>query len=664
MTSWAGNVGESREPVGFLSALWLRGTWKRRAGMTVAAAALAVAATPVVLVAVGTYLPLRRQRDRRRGWQALSVAGGGVVLLWPSQTLFWRAWVWVLGFEGLDAAAVLGGTVVAVVTGALLGAAYFLADQRYREGVPVGGDIATEARIRAEGARRRRSASRRTRMAYSGGRPENPVMRKAVDLAAPPLVTKHGLVVGPFLRGDLTRFCRRGSLVLPLGSTEVKHLVVLGTTGTGKSEFVWRVAEHDLVSRVAGLGGQLVYLNAKQTAPEQSSAIRLSRIAKGFDVDVRALIRDHSGFDMLRGSISDQRGKLLAIERFGDDYWRHVSNILASLVLDLRSATRQPVSSLPQLVHSLNAPTLKQLAKEYPDAETLLDSLNSQAMWGALTRYASVALTLQGYLAGPSEGGWSWEDADVAVCDLPSGTDRQAAASLMRVMLLDLQQYLSSPRRPRDGFGKYLPVTVVLEELSALDDDPIIGRAVLDLMERGRSLNVRVIVVAQDDLGLGDERARTAILGSGTIAAFRVPARAEEVANMGGTYRRTESSGAYSGWIASGHDVGSQRNQYSFRVHPDELRQLGLGECWVMHQGRSAKAYTLQPPSFFDESPAPAELVEALYQAEMPAAVRYAPSTTLPAVPMQARAVEERSAAVGIAEVDEQPTARGWDDED
>ena len=646
-----GNVAESREPVGLLSSAFLRAGWWWRLGIIAGAAGVLAAATPVVLVAAATHLPLRRLRDRRRGWQVMSVGALAVLILWPSQTMYWRAWVWVLGFDGLDAAAIVGGSVVAVATGVLIGGLYFTVDQRYREGVPVGGDIATEARVRAEGARRRRSATARTLIAYGGGVPDNPIIRGVAHLAAPSMVTRHGLVVGPFLRGDLTRFERRGSLVLPLDSAEIRHLVVIGTTGTGKSEFVWRLVEHDVRSRVAK-GGQLVYLNAKQTAPIQSSAIRLSRITAGRDLTVRALIRDHSGFDMLRGSLTDQRGKLLAIERFGDDYWRHVSNVLASLVLDLKAATSRPVSSLPQLVHSLNAPTLRQLAKEYPDAETLLESMNTAGMWGALTRYASVALTLQGYLAGIAEGGWSWEDTDVAVCDLPSGTDRQAAASLMRIMLLDLAQYISSPRRPRGSDGSYLPLTLVLEELSALDDDPIIGRAVLDLMERGRGLNVRVIVVAQDDLGLGDERARAAILGSGTLTVFRVPARAEKLAGLAGTYRRTESSAAYSGWITSGHDVGSQRDQHSFRVHPDELRQLGLGELWVIHQGQAGKAYALQAPSYFDRTPAAEDLMAALYAAETPAALAYQPARA----EMPAKEREPVDGRVGLVAVDDEPT--------
>src|SRR5699024_1729289 len=106
-------------------------------------------------------------------------------------------------------------------------------------------------------------------------------------------------------------------------------------------------------------------------------------------------------------------------------------------------------------------------------AAKLLDMIDQRSWAGAVQRYASDALDLNGWAGGESAGGFAIEDAQVTAIDLPTSTEPKAARMLLRLLLSDLEAYLSHSRRPRRSDGSPVPLTVVLEELSALDADPV-----------------------------------------------------------------------------------------------------------------------------------------------------------------------------------------------
>jgi hypothetical protein len=105
-------------------------------------------------------------------------------------------------------------------------------------------------------------------------------------------------------------------------------------------------------------------------------------------------------------------------------------------------------------------------------------------------------------------------------------------------VLKDLWAYLGSPP-PRGPDGRYRPLLVVLEELSALDDDPVIGRAVVNAMERGRSARTRFVPVVQGPSGLGDDRTIDSVLTNATTISFRQISEAQRIAEL---------AGAVTGW--------------------------------------------------------------------------------------------------------------------
>src|SRR5205814_9133442 len=122
-----------------------------------------------------------------------------------------------------------------------------------------------------------------------------------------------------------------------------------------------------------------------------------------------------------------------------------------------------------------------------------------------------------------------------------------AARMLLRWVLTDLFAYRTGPRRPRGPDGRPRPLTVILEELSALDDDPVIMRQVVNAMERARAAGARFVIVAQGPSGLGDDRTQDAVLTNATVVTFRQISEAQRVSDLAGTQTRLEASGAYEG---------------------------------------------------------------------------------------------------------------------
>jgi hypothetical protein len=108
------------------------------------------------------------------------------------------------------------------------------------------------------------------------------------------------------------------------------------------------------------------------------------------------------------------------------------------------------------------------------------------------------------------------------------------------------------------------------------------------LLERLRSFGVGVVIASQSVEGLHDdpgERAR--LLGSAsTVIAHRL-ADPEAVAGRAGTVQRAERSHQLDQLGATG--MGSLRIQETYRIDPNDLRNLPPGVAWITTAGRALK---------------------------------------------------------------------------
>jgi hypothetical protein len=582
--------GGVSSPRGIMASATFRRSWWSLlpAGLAV----FCLVALPVILVpAALVWAMLRRHPDRLASWLTMLAAAPEVMLVGMLGVDYRSSWTAVLGalMHGRTvassdvAAAVLWG----VSLGPILGAAWWRVDQFWRETAPMAGPAERARREAVEAARRRRTVHVVQDTAHAGRAPR-PLVCAARPLAVP-LTYGGDPVLGLRLAGDLAWPAQRTPVghLLTLPRSAVHHLVVLGATGAGKSEIVWRVVE----STIRRGREQVIYVNAKEPSPGREPSLRLAAVAAASGRSCRVLVKEAGPWNTMRGTPDKIRQRLLNTEEWTEPYYMHASNVLLALALDLHHAAGEPLRTLPDLVWGLRRERLEELASSDPRAAELVELMSDATVEGSVLRWASQTLMMRGWIGADEDGAWSWEDAEVIGVDLPTSTEPDAARALLRAMLTDLEGWITDPsRRPFDpATGRPRPLTLVIEELSALDADPVLGRRVVNLVERARGADVRVIVVAQGPSGLGDERAVEALLTNCAVVSCRQTdgAAVERLAGLSGTEEREEASVAYRGNVRASE--GSIRVQHAYRVNPNRFRRLGTGEVIVMFAGQWAQ---------------------------------------------------------------------------
>lgn len=317
-------------------------------------------------------------------------------------------------------------------------------------------------------------------------------------------------------------------------------------------------------------------------------------------------------YDPFRGSIDQVRQRMMSAEVFTEPHYKGGTGVLLQLALTVMADEGRPATSLWEVLQTLaDRERMVQLAAREPLAAAVLEHIDPRAYSGTVQRYAFAAIELAKWTAPQALGGWSFEDADVIHMDLPTATEKGSATMLLRWVLTDLQAYLAGPRRLRDAEGNPRPLLLTLEEFSALDRDPIVGQVSVDLAERARSARGRVIIVAQDPMGLGDEQTRSRLLTNGMNVVFRQVTGADDLAKHAGTVEVPEGSVTYAGRGGlSVEDEGRVSSRERPKVHPNELRTLDTGECFIIHGGRAAKLRVALNGGHYGTRPVPEWVTE------------------------------------------------------
>lgn len=574
-----------------------KATMQRKALMkavsVLVALALAFVALPMLLMSLVVAAVLLRWPDRFYGRLAavlgLIPSVGGLLLLggyWEAYTAIWAGEV--------TFGNVLTCLVFAVAFAPLLGSLAARVWRTRREAAPLAGPAEVTRREELEDARRTSTAQTVQKWAHLPGEGRmgtaRQVLAKQQSISAG---EKRGPYLGRYLRGDLGdgwRSKRGKSALFPVKAVPYPSVTVLGSSGTGKSETVMRLAEW---AQEQEQESQVIYLNAKEAAPGSEPSRRLLAHAEALGKDARVLVPSVSPYDFMRGSPTEIRHRLMDVELFSEPHHEAGTAVTLAFGLHKLATEGRPAGALVDVLRELvDRKRVAQWAAHDPFAARLLEMVDERSWSGTVQRYSANAMDLVGWTGPASAGGWGLEDASLICMDLPTSSEYRSARMMLRLALADLEAYLTSDRRRRTSTGEFAPLTVVLEELSALDTDPVIGRKITNLMERMRTSGARAVVVAQDLGGVGDERAMNALVNNTTLLTHRQSNEyVETVAAAAGTRERPEASGTYDGsWNAIRRArSGSVRMQEQYAVHPNEIRNLRRGEMFVIAGGRYMK---------------------------------------------------------------------------
>src|SRR5581483_9322284 len=376
-------------------------------------------------------------------------------------------------------------------------------------------------------------------------------------------------VLGLPLGGNIAgwRVAARGRAVIAAPLDAWRHqAVIVGETGSGKT-----VTALTLAGEALRAGWDVYWIDGKADPAARKAFLALARAA---GVDSRDGTSEP--LDGWRGDPEAIINRLLATQVFTESYYEGVARTV------LRHAVgHHPPGSFGELVGRLDKRALQRAARDDTQALEAIRALPDKDVAGVRARYDGIAWAVGTTL----DGSWSYEDTRAAYVPVGRPENRHQAAEVGAFLLEDILHWALARKAPNRQ------ALIVVDEFSKLSDRP--GAAV-DLVERARSFNVAVVLIAQAWASLGpDDTIRNRLAGTvGTIITHQLK-QPDDVAALAGTewvLERTEQT------LTLDHTgLGSQRPGNRYVVHPDDIRRLHQGEAFIIHGGQAVKL-RVRPP--------------------------------------------------------------------
>jgi hypothetical protein len=389
--------------------------------------------------------------------------------------------------------------------------------------------------------------------------------RRAQPQGCPP---PQGALLGRRLAGERALPLRGPDLLWPFEDMR-RHAVILGASGSGKTETALRIAyEAALGSRAA-----VHYLDAKGDRENAERFCALMRAAGR-----RPRVFPNEPFDAWRGDWRGIANRLLEVIQFAESgpaaYYRDIAKTALQLACNHPDG---PPRSSAELLRRLDYELL--LNAHGPSAAVL--SLPRDRVGQVRLRYQAFF----GQMGAALDGEWSFEDADAAYFLLDSvalGEDTAGAACLL---FADFAHYFAI-RKERQR-----PCLLFADEFSAVAGAGDIAMKV----EQARSFNTGLVVIPQTPSGMGPRSQRDRILGSVETLIVHAINEPEEISALAGTRRALELSHRYEEGEREPGVIA--RPEERPKVHPDRVRELPAGTAWVIRRGRATKVAVKRAPS-------------------------------------------------------------------
>jgi len=378
----------------------------------------------------------------------------------------------------------------------------------------------------------------------------------------PPDQVREQIVLGLPVQGDLREWVASGLFVLPTHEIS-KHGVVIGASGTGKSETLLRLA----VGAARVLGWQVIYIDGKG---DQGAGLRFVAAMKSAGIQ-RVKMFPAEAYNGWVGNAEALLSRLLAVEEFSDTHYRAIAENLLRLAL---SAPGHGVTNSADLLSRLNLTNevLLGLYAGNPDLEAYLTYYSKRDPLGVYNRYAALLAKLEGKL----DGAWSYDIADAAYICLDGLALSGVVSGLGRFFVEDFAHY-AGLRKPKER-----RVLFIFDELGAVDVN------LTNMFERVRSRGVSVYVSGQSDHSVayrGFIQNADRLLSAATAIILHASNNPDRIIGRAGTLYTVEEVSGVEGDEATGR--GSMRVVESPKVDANVVRQLTKGEVYVIAHGKA-----------------------------------------------------------------------------
>lgn len=355
---------------------------------------------------------------------------------------------------------------------------------------------------------------------------------------------------------------RRGDLVgFPMHDLG-EHVVVLGSSGSGKTETFLRLAYG--ARKVYGY--HIFYIDAKGDEKADTPARFLAAMQAAGAQHIRMFPATY--YNGWKGTATDLFNRLMSVIDYSES--RYYGDVAADVLrLALNSPAGVPRSS-QQLLATMTFKGLMAAYKGTPQV-AIVASLDKKLLNQVAMRYR----VFFGAMNGQLDGALGYEDADAMYLMVRGFTLRDEAPRLGRFLALDFAHYLAT-RKPRG-----VRALLFIDEVNALkmrDETSI-------LFEQARSFGAGIVISSQSYAGLGLKEHAERILGAANTFIVHRCNDPEEVARRAGRTPTVRSNWGVQMGIATSY--GRMQLYDDWKVHPDLVRQQHAGEAFLINGGRA-----------------------------------------------------------------------------
>ena len=387
---------------------------------------------------------------------------------------------------------------------------------------------------------------------------------------------EHGVVLARQTGGERA-LPTAGSRVVLSQTRLCNHVLVLGATGSGKTETLMRLAwtvAHSTTAPVFYIDGKGDTDAAERFVGLMGDAGRATRVFP------------NEPLDGWRGEPHEIRARLLEIVDYATDgpaaWYRDVAKAVIGLACNDPAG---PPRGSEQLLDRLD---LEALMAAHGDVRAL-KGLRPGLIDQVRLRYEAVL----GETRGALDGDWGWEDTQAAYLLLDSLRLPEESKGLARFLFEDYAHYFTARKRKAD------PCLLIVDEFSALASTPgMAGR-----VEQARGFNAALVLAPQVVAGMGGALEAARILGSVQTLVCQRMNTPDELVELAGTKLVQEYATRMTREGPTGEATMTPRKEH--KIDPDRVRGLAQGEAFLISHGRAMKAQILRAPELRIPLPAP-----------------------------------------------------------
>ena len=419
------------------------------------------------------------------------------------------------------------------------------------------------------------------------------IKRARIASSSAPTTAQKQMVMGIPIHGDLTtgwRVWQKKQALFTYPPTVLgRHLVIIGGSGTGKTETSLRLAYGTAVA----YKWRILYLDCKG---DEDMARRFMDSMKAAGLTTAAFFPEQA-YDGWRGDAVGILNRLLTIVDYTEPYYRDMTKMILDLAVN---APPGPPRSSTDLLQRLNAAELIARYKGRPEANEV-HGIKNDLIFSTYNRYRAFFRALEGGL----DGTWAFEDVQAGYVMLKGLELKDQTTSIGRFIMEDFAHFVAKRKDPKER------VLFIIDEFPAIAFG---GANAATLFEMVRSKGAGVVVTAQSYAGMGEGVDR--ILGAAAGLLLHQCGDPDELLPRAGIEKKFQRSvrftergvSANPRSLALGEGSVSQREE--LKIHPNQIKELPPGECFLISGGKYQHISVSRLPLSNQEPPKLIEMVD------------------------------------------------------